>query len=210
MIRNLSLSLAIAASLVCGSVCRAESFEPIPPEILALYSQFLTQAFEREATDRQVKFEVDAGQAIGFHNDGDGMIAVPIKGLKEGKIDPAVETDNGAGLCYLFLSPCYAPQINGKPIEKEKLRRMKLTDNEGRERETIAVLLTVKHVGGDEWRLYGFGADKSPVLKPQFDAASGGGDKPLQMKAKSAGDKKTTLEFTVFGKYAASFEVGAK
>ena len=209
MIRNVSLCFALAASMAFGSVSRAEQMETIAPDVVQLYAQHLTELFEKDVQDRQVKFDVDVAQATGLHIGNDGVIVVPIKGLKAGSPDPAVETENGAGLCYLFMSTCYAPKIDGKPVDATKLRRLKIKDGEGNDRETICVLVTVKHVDGDDWRLYGFGTEKAPVLKPQFGEAVSGGDKPLSIRAKSAGSS-TNLEFTLFGKYAASIEIGSK
>ena len=209
MIRNVSLCFALAASMAFSSVSHAQQMDSIPGDVVLVYAQHLTELFEKDVQDRQVKFEVDVSQASGIHNGNDGVIIVPIKGLKAGSPDPAVETENGAGLCYMFMSACYAPKIDGKPIEASKLRRLKTKDREGVDRETICVLVTVKHVDGDDWRLYGFGTEKAPVLKPQFGEAVSGGDKPLSIRAKSAGNK-TNLEFTLFGKYAASMEIGSK
>lgn len=179
------------------------------PEASQLYGQHLTEQFEKENKERQVKFEVDPSQASGLSAGQDGILAVPIKGLKEGTIDPAVESENGGGLCYLFMSPCFAPVIEGKPIDTKKLRSVKYSNGQG-EREAFCLIVTVKHVGGDDWRLYAFGADKTPVINAPFSEGAEDVETAVAIRVNGAKENKANLALTLYKKYSASFPIGIK
>jgi hypothetical protein len=209
-IRHLWFGVTAVALLGFASVGRAEELEALEPELSQQIAQQLSEKFEKEHADRQVKFEVDPSQAAGFHAGSDGLILVPIKGLKDGNVDPAVETECGAGLCYVFMSSCFAPLIDGAPADVKKLRSVKFLGPDGNDSEAICLLLSVKHVEGDDWRLLCFGKEKDPVIKAQFGEATDSADNALSMKVKGAKDQKADLAFTLFSKYAASFPIKHK
>ena len=211
--------MLIRTSLICvtlvslfgfGATSWADDLEQMSPEVSQLYAQHLSEKFNKENGERQAKFDVDPSQASGLHSGQDGIIIVPAKGLKEGTVDPAVESECGSGLCYIFMSPCFSPVIDGKPVDAKKLRSIKFDNGQGEVREAVCLLVTVKHVEGDDWRLYCYGPDKSPVVNSQFGLASDGADKPLAMKIRGAKDKKANLELTLHKKYSASFAIGNK
>lgn len=210
MNRNIGVYAVVMALIGFGSDSRAGEMQPMSPESSQRYGQHLSELFEKENGERQVKFEVDPAQATGLHEDQDGILIVPIKGLKEGEIDPAVESENGGGLCYLFLSPCYTPVIDGKPIDGKKLRRVKFKNGQGDDREAICLLVTVKHAGGDDWRLFAFGAGKSPVIDSRFSESPENVDRTLAIRVSGAKDNKANLALTLHKKYSASFAIGQK
>ncbi len=210
MIRTTWVCATLFALLGLGSVGHADDLEPMAAEMSQLFAQHLSELFNKENQERQTKFDVDPSQASGLRSGQDGIIIVPAKGLKEGTVDPAVETECGSGLCYLFMSPCYAPVINGQPVDAKKLRSVKFDNGEGEKREAVCLLVTVKHVEGDDWRLYAFGADQKPVINSQFGLADSAGDKTLAIKVNGAKDKKANLELTLHKKYSASFSIANK
>jgi hypothetical protein len=210
MIRNLWLCVPIVAMLGFTPVSRADDLEVISPEVTQLYAKHLSDLFEKENADRQIKFEIDADQATGVHAGQDGLIVVPVKGLKEDAPDPAVETEKGGGLCYLFLSTCYIPLVDGKPIDAKKLHHIKYTNGEGEVRETVCLLISVKHVEGDDWRLLAFGTEKTPVIDARISEGADSTDKPLEFRVRDVKDQKANLVFQLFSKYSASFAIAHK
>jgi hypothetical protein len=210
MIRMTWICLTFAALLGFGSSSRADDFEKMKPEMSQLFAQHLSELFNKENQERQTKFDVDPAEASGLHDGVDGIVVVPCKGLKEGSVDPAVETENGSGLCYLFMSPCFTPMIDGKPVDAKKLRSIKYDNGQGAQREAICLILTVKHVDGDDWRLYGFGSEKTPVINSPFGDSSTGADKLLAVRVDGPKDKKANLELTLLKKYSASFSIATK
>lgn len=204
------ICVALVALLGSTSIGRAADLEQMAPEVSQLFAQHLSTLFKKEYPELQSKFEVDPAQATGVREGQDGIVAVPIKGLKEGEIDPAVESEAGAGLCYVFLSPCYVPMVDGKPIEDKKLRRIKFDNGQGAQREAICLLVTVKHVQGDDWRLYGFGTEKAPVINAQFGGATTNADKSFALRVNALKDKKAMLEVTLHNKYSTSFFIATK
>jgi hypothetical protein len=210
MIRNRVVCAALIALVGFASASRAGDLAQMSPESCQRYGQHLSELFERENGERQVKFEVDPTQATGLHEDQDGILVVPIKGLKEGEIDPAVESENGGGLCYLFVSPCYTPVVDGKPIDSKKLRRVRFKNGQGDDREAICFVVTVKHVGGDDWRLLAFGAEKTPVIDARFSESQENVDRTLAIRVSGGKDNKANLALTLYKKYSASFAIGQK
>ena len=210
MIRNTWVCVTLITLVGFESVIRAEEMKQMPPETCQLFAKHLSELFEKQHAERQVKFEVDLTKAVGLHADQDGIIAVPIKGLKEDNVDPAVESENGAGLCYLFLSPCYSPMIDGKPIDAKKLRRVKFNHGDSDEREAICLIVSVKHIGGDDWRLYAFGAEKAPIIDSHFAESTEKVDNAMAMRVTGAKDKKADLAFTLLKRYSASFAIAHK
>jgi hypothetical protein len=202
--------VTLVALFGLGSIGRADELEQMAPDMSQLFAMHLTELFNKENPERQAKFDVDPAQATGLRSGRDGIVAVPIKGLKEGEVDPAVESENGAGLCYLFLSPCFAPFVDGKPVDTSKLRSVKFDDGQGGKREAICLIVTVKHVDGDDWRMYCFGADKKPVLNSQFGGSSQSADKTLAIRVNGGKDMKANLEFTLHKKYSAAISIATK
>jgi hypothetical protein len=210
MIRKTGFYIALYGLLGLGVAQGADDLQKMQPEVSQLYAQHLSDLFKKEHPDLPSKIEVDPSQASGVLSGQDGIICVPAKDLKEGNIDPAVESEAGAGLCYLFLSPCFAPLKDGKPVDSQKLRRIKFDNGQGQEREAICILVTVKHLGGDDWRLYGFGTEKTPIVNSQFEDASSGADKSLAFKVSGSKDMKANLELILLSKYSSSFAIASK
>ncbi len=189
---------------------RAEDLEQIESETAQRVAEHLSKKFLEETKEPQVKFEVDPMKAVGLHSGHDGIVMVPIKGLKEGEINPAVESENGAGLCYLFCSQCFNPMVGDKPAEADKLRKLKFTDGEGNDREATCLLVTAKHVAGDEWKLLVFGSDKKPLIESDWSESGESKEGDLAMHVKDAKDNKAKLVFTLYNKYSSSIPIAHK
>jgi len=203
----------LSAALICLcsiSVTVAEDLAAMEAEIAKLYAKHISDVFQKDLKNPAVKFEANSEKAKGFHVGHDGILMVPSKALKEGEIDPNVESENGAGVCFLFMSKCYQPLVNGKPIDESKLHTVKFNDGDGNSQEAIGLILTVKHVGGDDWRLFAFGKDKKPLISSPFGGSSGGATDYLDIKADSPKDMKSNLTLTIAKKYSASFPIAAK
>jgi hypothetical protein len=189
---------------------RAEEFEKMEPDAAQRYAEHLTEKFVKETKELQVKFDVDPAKAAGLHAGKDGILMVPIKTLKEGEIDPAVETENGGGICYLDCSQCFHPLVEGKPADSANLRKVKIMDGEGNEQEAACFLVTAKHVEGDEWKLFVFGADKKPLVESRWGETTENKEGDLAIHVRDAKDNKADLVFTLFNKYSASLAIGHK
>ena len=137
----------------------------------------------------------------------EGIIVVPGKPLDEQDLQKAVESETGAPLAYLFLSPRFNPLESGKKLDAKKLRTVEYDAN-GEKKEATALILSVRHVEGDEWRLYVFGADKKPLVESKFFEADDEKDKRLVIRVQDVKDGRGTLVVTVMKKYEASIEIG--
>lgn len=206
MILKSRIALTALGVMLIASSARADELNEMGPEIAQGYGKFLTELFSK-ADGLQVKFEVDTDKAVGLVREDEGIILVPRKGLKDGdEPDPAVGTEKGAGLAYLFLSQRFNPTIDGKPVDGAKLRKLKLPD----EREATALLVSVRRVGDDDWRLYVFGADAKPLIDTSFAGAADNKGTGINVKVRDPKNGIATLVVNLFGKYEAGFPIGHK
>jgi hypothetical protein len=171
------------------------------------YAQHLVEKFT-EVKGQQVKLDANADEASGLSAGGEGIILVPARGVKEGEENDAVHTEKGAGLACLFMSPRFNPMVDGKQIAQEKLLSVNYTDQDGDEKLATCLLLAIRNVEGDDWRLYAYGKDKKPVIDAKFSMAEEEAEGVIAMVAKEASEKDAKLVFTLFGKYAANFKIG--
>ncbi|MEO2048930.1 MAG: hypothetical protein ABGX16_20425 [Pirellulales bacterium] len=172
------------------------------------YAQHLVDKFT-EVKGKQVKLDANADEASGLSaGGGEGIILVPARGVKEGEENDAVYTEKGAGLACLFMSPRFNPMVDGKQIAQEKLLSVNYIDQDGDEKMATCLLLAIRNVEGDDWRLYAYGKDKKPVIDAKFGMAEEEAEGVIAMVSKEASEKDAKLVFTLFGKYAANFKIG--
>lgn len=195
----LVLLLAVSAS--------AQELTVMETETAREYGKLLSDQFAK-TEGQQVKVDPSATEAAGLLLGGDGIIVVPSKKLDSDKVAPAVESETGAPLAYLFISPRFNPLDSGKPFDRKKLRTVKYGGDNGQEREATSLILTVRHVNGDDWRLYVYGADKKPLIDAKFFEADEPKDINVGIHVTDVKDGKGTLVVTVLKKYEASFEIG--
>jgi hypothetical protein len=176
------------------------------------YGGMIAGLFAKQLKDPQVKIDADVDKSVGLVNlsTHEGIIAIPVKNFKEDRENKAVETENGLGLCYLFMSQTYNPLVDGKPIDAKKLRSVKFTDADGNERGATCLLCSIKHVEGDDWQLYVYGTDKQPVIKAPFGEAGDAPKADLALTIQDPTKDQGQLVFNLFGKYSASISVGLK
>jgi hypothetical protein len=159
--------------------------------------------------NQQLHIDPDVTRAEAVHRDRDAaLIVVPQQGLKENRNDNAevVKTDPGAALGYLFAYHL-VPVIRDQPVPAKQLRRVTATDDQGTQVELNCMLLAVRQLEGDDWRLYVYGAEKRPLLEVPFTESSGSETAPLSVACKNVQGVDGDLVLTVFGRYQAQFKV---
>lgn len=157
----------------------------------------------------QVKVTADIEKAQGVHEPSQaGVLIVPQKGLKEGVTDqsPEAEKESGTPLAYLF-SYRILPVVNGQPITPEKLRKVKISMENGEEYTVYCMLVSARKVSDDDWRMYAFGVDKKPIVDVPFGYGDGPGSGPLAVEIKDVQHVDGDLAVTVFDQFQASFKV---
>jgi len=199
--------MLVACLLACGSTLWAEDLERMDADTAQKFGEKLSQAavkFENPA----VRITPDAATARGVHREREAaLLLVPKKNLREGDDGDAqlVDSDPGAGLAYLFAYQV-VPVIDGKSVADSKLYDVTLNSDEG-EQSVRCMLLAVRRLSEDDWRLYVYGQDKKPLLEVPFHEGEGPGDKPLAIECKNVEDLEGDVVVTVFGKYQAGFKV---
>jgi hypothetical protein len=188
----------------------ASPLEEMDADTAKEYGGMIAGLFTKQLKDPQVKIDADVDKAVGLVNMStrEGIIAIPVKNFKEDRENKAVETENGLGLCYLFMSQTFNPIVDGKPVDGKKLRTVKFSDGEGNERAATCLLCSIKHVEGDDWQLYVYGTDKQPLLKSQFGEAGDAPKADLALTIQDPTKDKGQLVFNLFGKYSAAITVG--
>lgn len=191
------------ALLVLAPVQDDEEFKPLEAEWAhAIAEKLATEAagFEKP----RLKIDPDSAKAVGVHvPDKRGLLVAPQKELQEGAAE-GYAAETGKPLGYLFLYQM-APKVDGKPVDPARLHVAKFTNDEGRVFTIPTLLLSVRRVAEDDWRLYGYGKEEKPILDAKFAAGAGPGDKPVAIQVKELDGRKDTLVLTLFDKYQASF-----
>jgi len=113
-------------------------------------------------------------------------------------------------MAFLMMSPRFNPVVNGKPIDEKNLRTVKFFDDDGNERTATCLLLAARHIVDDDWRMYVYGAGKKPLIDAKFADAEEKRTGVLAIHVGAVQGDVATLVVTIFGKYAASFQIGHK
>jgi hypothetical protein len=178
----------------------------------------MAQAFGKKLADEaakiqkpQVKVTADSEKANGVHMPHKaGTLVVPEKDLMEGaELAAKFKEEKGTPIAYLFLYHL-SPVINGAPADASRLYTVKLTNDEGAEQPIQVLLLAVRQLAEDDYRLYGYGHQDKPLVDAKFAEGTGPGAEPVAVELKDLNEqtKQGKLVVTVFGKYQASFTVG--
>jgi len=137
------------------------------------------------------------------------MILVPAEGLNED--DAEMQIGDSAPLALLFTSAPILPATDGRLIDRDRLHGVTYTDDEGREHEGNCMMLIVKRIAEEDYRLYGIGKNATvPLVDGRFDDGEGPGQTPLAVEVKDIDEESETaaVVITVFNKYQAAFRAG--
>ncbi len=208
--RKLVLGVAALAAGAFGTTSAvAEDLEVLDPQIAQAFAQVLCEVAEK-VENPQVKVEGDLNTACGVHREQIGLILVPQKDLKPEEIPDAVNSDPGAPMGHLFMSEGFAPIIEGKRLDKSKMRSLPITGQDGTEQTVSYLSLAARHTDDDVWHLYGYGTDEKPVLDVQIGEGIGPGTMPLALEVKDVEDDAGTCYVTIYDRFQTSFKVGYK
>ena len=212
--KALALSLAFFSVLsLSGMAGYRDDLEPVGKELAQKDGKQLSDEaakFEKP----QVKVEADPEKANGVHVPAKvGVLVVPQKGLEPNEeLAAKFKTDRGASLAFLFLYNI-TPVIDGKPVDGSQLRSVKLTDDSGTEHTVHVLLLAVRQLADEDYRLHAYGHEDKPLVEARFSEGSPGQvPEPVAVDIKdpNVSTHQGKLVITVFGKYQASFTVGHK
>jgi hypothetical protein len=200
---------ALAAGAFGAASAQAEDLETLDPQIAQAFAQFLTEQADG-IENPQIKIEGDIEKACGVNREQTGLILVPQKDIAPDAIADSVNSDPGGPIAHLFMSMGFAPVIDGKPLDKSKMRTLKFTGQDGAEQEVSYLALAARHTDDDVWHLYGYGSDEKPVLDVQIGEGSGPGTQPLALEVREVEDNTGTCYVTIFDLYQTSFPITYK
>jgi len=204
-------ALAALGMVLCASPAFSQELGEADADIAQLYATLLTESLE-DVEGKQVEVEPDIEGTVLLALGMEGILIVPTVGLDpEAAIgDPAAQSDAGAPLAVMFMSPRFNPLIDGEAIEEDKLRSITFADGEGNEQKATMLLLSAHNIEGDDWRLNVFGAEEKPLIEAQFGGAEDIPDEEetINIMVGEVEDNKALLTVRVFGLYTASFEIG--
>ena len=208
----MTLTATRCATAVCVILCVSSALAQGPNTLDSEKAQRVAELLAPKATlieAPQVKIEADPSQAAGLTFKNEGILVVPKKGLKEKEKEDnaAVNTKQGAGFAYLFMSQAFCPVVEGKPAKADVLRTVRVVDGRGNERTVTCLLLAVRRIDDEDWRMYVYGAKKEPLVDAQFDEAERPNSGPVAIDVENAANNEGTLAVTVFGKYKAGFAI---
>lgn len=208
MILKIARCVTVVGLALCVSSAPGQGLERIDSQKARNVAESLVQKVAQIETP-QVRVQPDASQAVGLTHKEEGILVIPKKGLvedaKEGNKE--VNTQQGAGLGFLFMTSAFRPIVDGKPAGADMLRTVKVVDGQGQERTVTCLLLAVRQISEDNWRLLVYGSGKSPLVNVAFDEAQRPNSGPIAIDVEDVSDSEGTLAITVFGKYKAGFRV---
>jgi hypothetical protein len=185
----------------------AQDLQPVPENRAHSVAARLVELADK-IDKPQVKIEADASKANGFHVPSKlGVLVVPQKDLKEGEQSAAkTKVERGAPLAYLFAYQV-VPLVDGKRVDVNRLRTIKVTDEEGQERRVHVLLLAVRQLADDDYRLYGYGQEEKPLVEAKFSEGASAVAEPVAVEIKEPNEqtREGNIVVTVFKKYRASF-----
>jgi len=186
-----------------------EGIKPVPAEAAHGIGKALLEA-------APVNFAGDPANAVGVVSVDDGkvlgMILVPAKGMNEEEAE--MEVGDSEPLALLFCSPSILPVTPGTAstlVERGKLHSVTITDGEGKKHDSNCMMLIVKRIAEEDYRLYGIGKrPNEPLFDARFTDGEGPGETPLAVEVKDIDEESKTAAavITVFDKYQAAFRAG--
>jgi hypothetical protein len=202
--------MVLFAVALCPSVLVAQGLRPIPAEDARKVSAKLVAAAEK-IEQPVISVEADATKANGVHvPDTLGVLIAPQTDLRESEeLAAAFRREKGAAVGVLFLYRLI-PIVNDTRIAHDDLHAVEITDDEGVEHVVRVLLLSVRHLGEDDYRLYGYGKAGQPIVDARFEEGTGPGAEPMAVEIKDPDEiaREGDVVVTVFGRYQAGFRVG--
>jgi len=180
--------------------------QPVPAELARAIGKALLEAAPMD-------FAGDPSQAVGVfaedeEEEGLGMILVPADGLNEEEAE--MKIGDSTPLALLFTSAPILPVADGRLVDRDRLHDVTITDDEGDEHDVDCMLLIVKRIAEEDYRLYGIANATAPLVDARFDDGEGPGQTPLALEVKDIDEESETaaVVITVFNKYQAMFRAG--
>lgn len=192
-----------------GAATRSDSgdegdadLKPVPKEVAQKIGQTLAK-LAGEISKPQVKINADPGKAVGVAvADVGGILLVPRKGMQEGEeIDLTV--GNGAPFAMFFSSAPLLPKVDGKLVGRDRLHAVTFKGDDGENHQVNCMLMSVKKISDEEYRLYGFGKGDKPIIDVQIHDGDGPDTMPVAMEI-----IEDHVVVTIYGKYQAKFPGG--
>jgi hypothetical protein len=206
----------VSALVVCLAIPALaavfDGLEPIEPDVAHRFGKILADEADK-ISKPQIKIAADPDKAVGLHVPQKvGVLVVPQKELKESEeLAEKFKTEKGAALAYLFLYNL-TPVIDGQPVDASRLRSVELADDNGGKHTVFVLLLAVRQLTDDDYRLQAYGHEEKPLVDAKFSQSAGPGTEPVAVEIKDVNEATHTgkLVLTVFGKYQAGFTCGHK
>jgi hypothetical protein len=211
--KKLMLSAPLVLCLVLPALAAVvDGLEPIEADLAHRFGKMLADEADK-ITKPQIKIAADPDKAVGLHVPTKvGLLVVPQKDLKESEeLAEKFKTEKGASLAYLFLYNL-SPVIDGQPVDASRLRTVEIADDDGGKHKVHVLLLAVRQVSEDDYRLHAYGHDEKPLVDAKFTQGTGSGVEPVAVEVKDVNEATHTgkIVLTVFGKYQAAFTCGHK
>lgn len=211
--KKLVMSIPLVVCVVLPVLAAVvDDLEPIEAEMAHRFGKLLSDEADKIAKP-QIKIIADPDKANGVHAPKKaGMLVVPQKDLKESEeLAEKFKTEKGASLAYLFLYNL-VPVIDNQPVDPSRLHTVELADDNGTKHKVYVLLLAVRQLSDDDYRLHAYGHDEKPLVDAKFSEGTGTGTEPVGVEVKDVNEAahQGRLVLTVFGKYQASFICGHK
>lgn len=176
----------------------------LPTMSVVQYGGYVNDIFTTAFKERQVKFDIDLQKGRALYDGKYAIFVLPAKGLSEDRVDKDSEGPHGAAFCHLFLGMTFELLVDGKPIERKRLRIAKGLNHEGEDSEAVCFIGTLRRTKAKDLELCLFGFEKEPLFRAKLESAPAPpGTADFEINVGNANGEQT-VRLLVFGKYAAS------
>lgn len=151
----------------------------------------------------QVRIGADPSKSVGvIVPEHGGILLIPQRGMREDRPSD-MAAKNGGPLGMFFSSPRLLPKVDGKLVRPEDLHSVVIVKKGGEKERVNCLLLSVKKLSDEDYRLYGFGRGDKPIIDVKITDGDGPDTMPMAMEID--GDE---VVITIYGKYQARFPGG--
>ncbi len=107
-----------------------------------------------------------------------------------------------------FSSATLVPIVDGQLVGRDRLHTVDFTDDQGEPHKVNCMLLTVKKLSEEDYRLYGFGKGGKPLIDVPITDGDGPDSMPVALEIKDVEGEPADVVITIYGKYQARFKGG--
>jgi hypothetical protein len=199
----MKLGYALCALLSAAAAAQAQQVQRLEQEKVLKYGKIVSELAVKLG-DLPHKINPDVERGMGLRAEDNAGLLIPekgltadrIAGLRDGEVIPL-------GVLYALRMTYIAVD---EPAPTDKLRKVMVADENGRELPVVVLPLAVGKIAGRPV-LLAYSKDKAPAVAAALEEAEHAGELPLEMEPKGITDTRVTLVIRVLGRWKTAIQV---